>query len=388
MFKIQLQNNISTTGLLQFPREFYEISSDMHHPDAILVRSHNMHDMEFADSVKVVGRAGTGVNNIPVAKLTKMGIPVLNAVGANANAVRELVIAGMLLASRNIWQAWQYVSSLDVNATEMEKNIEQHKKQFVGFELQGKTLGIIGLGSIGVKVANAAMGLGMQVVGYDPTITVNRAWELSSAVKQAQSVESLLAEADFVSLHIPLTTTTKNMLNAARLRLLKANVVILNFARDGIIDQAALLAALNEKKIFSYVTDFPTKDLLHHPRVISLPHLGASTFEAEENCAVMISKQVRDYLEKGNIVNSVNFPTIEMPNNPDCYRLAIVNENIPNVVAHISAKLGHAGLNIVSLLNGSREEIAYTLIDVNAEINDKLFKEINNIPGIIRIRKI
>jgi D-3-phosphoglycerate dehydrogenase len=387
MFKIQTLNSIATIGLNQFSSELYEVSPDIQHPDAILVRSHSMHDMSFLGSVKVVGRAGVGVNNIPTDKLTKLGIPVLNTVGANSNAVRELVIAGMLLASRNICQAWDYVRGLDCNSEEMEKQIEQNKKQFVGSELHGKVLGIVGLGSIGVKVANAAIDLGMHVIGYDPTITVNRAWELSAGVQQAHSIEALLKEVDFISLHIPLTDKTKNMINAERFELMKSNVILLNFARDGIIDNNALLEALNNKKLSAYVSDFPTIALKNHPRVISLPHLGASTKEAEDNCAIMIVKQVRDFLEIGTITNSVNFPTIEMPRNGG-ERISIVNANVPNVVAQISSKLGSSGLNILSLSNGSREDIAYTLIDVNAEVSDSLVKEIAEIQGIIRVRKL
>lgn len=388
MFKIQTLNSIATMGLNLFPSDLYEVSSKIKHPDAILVRSMNLHDMTFMSSVKVIGRAGVGVNNIPVKELTKLGIPVLNTVGANANAVRELVIAGMLLASRNICQAWDYVRQLNADESEFNNLIEQNKSQFVGSELLGKTLGVIGLGSIGVKVANSAMNLGMQVIGYDPTITVSRAWELSSGVKQARSLETLLSEVDFITLHVPLTETTKNMMNATRLKSLKHSITILNFARDDIIDNNALLTALNENKVSAYVTDFPSLQLKNHPRVISLPHLGASTKEAENNCAVMVVKQIRDFLEHGNIINSVNFPTIEMPRHEKSMRLSIVNANVPNIVAQISSKLGNAGLNILGLSNGSQDEIAYTLIDVNSDVSDTLLKEIAGIKGIMRVRRI
>jgi D-3-phosphoglycerate dehydrogenase len=388
MFKVQTLNAIAAIGLNQFPREIYEISSEIQHPDAILVRSQNMHDMTFSDSIKVVGRAGVGVNTIPVAKLTQAGIPVLNTVGANANAVRELVLAGMLLASRNICQAWDYVRQLQCDEQDLDQLIEQNKKHFVGSELLGKTLGIVGLGSIGVKVANAAMDLGMHVIGYDPTITVSRAWELSSGVQQAHTLNHLLKEVDFISFHVPLTEATKNMIDASRLKMMKNTAILLNFARDGIIDNAALLDALNAKTISGYVTDFPHNPLKNHPRVISLPHLGASTVEAEENCAIMIGKQVREFLENGNIINSVNFPTIEMPRHEEGVRIAIVNANVPNIVAQISSKLGSAGLNILSLSNASRDEIAYTLIDVNQGVTEKLLKEIATIQGIIRVRKV
>lgn len=389
MFKIQTLNAIATIGLKQLPADLYEVSPDLANPDAILVRSQRMHDMTFPASLKVVGRAGAGVNNIPVNELTKLGIPVLNTPGANANAVRELVIAGMLLASRNICQAWDYVRHLESHdALAIEKHIEHDKKQFVGSELLGKTLGVIGLGSIGVKVANAAMNLGMHVIGYDPTITVNRAWELSSGVKQANSIENLLRESDFITFHVPLSDETKHMINDVRLNLMKPGVILLNFAREGIIDNEALFVALEEKKVFAYVSDFPSIKLKNHSRVISLPHLGASTKEAEENCAVMIAKQVSDYLENGNITNAVNFPTIEMQREKTSVRLSIVNTNVPNMVAQISSKLAEAKLNIISLSNGSRGDIAYTLIDVNAGVGDRLLKEIMSISGVIRTRLV
>jgi D-3-phosphoglycerate dehydrogenase len=388
MFKIQTLNAISPTGLDQFPHDSYEISSDMQDPDAILVRSGNMHDMKLPEATKVVGRAGAGVNNIPVDELTKIGIPVLNTPGANANAVRELVLAGMLLASRNICQAWNYVNQLKTPDAELDKQIEKDKKQFVGFELMGKTLGVIGLGSIGVKVANAAMHLGMRVIGFDPTITVNRAWELSSNVQQARDIEAVLKESDFLTFHVPLTPETKNMLDKNRIQHLKDGVVILNFARDGILDNEALFAALEDKKVFAYVTDFPAPKMKDHPRVISLPHLGASTTEAEENCAVMIVKQVRDFLETGAITNSANFPAIEMPLSPNGFRLAVVNRNVPNMVAQISSVLADAKLNILSLLNKSRDEIAYTLIDVNSAVTDDVLRDIGKIEGVVQVRKI
>lgn len=389
MFNVQTLNAISQSGLKSFSKENYAVSGESSEPDAILVRSANMHDVEIPDSVNVVGRAGVGVNNIPVAKLTARGIPVMNTVGANANAVRELVIAGLLLASRNICQAWHYVNQLETNDAEvLEKQIEQNKKQFVGMELCGKTLGVIGLGSIGVKVANSAMNLGMHVIGYDPTITINRAWELSSGVEQALQIDKVFRDADFITFHVPLNDSTKKMLNATRMSLLKPGVVILNFARDGIIDNTALKAALIEKKIGAYVSDFPHLELKNFPEVISLPHLGASTQEAEENCAVMIVKQVRDFLENGNITSSVNFPTIEMPRNNSAERISIVNENIPNVVAQISSKLGSLGININGLMNGSRDNIAYTLIDISVAIDQKLLDEIKTIKGVIRVRDL
>ncbi len=388
MFKIQTLNAISPIGLNQFPRDLYEVASEIQNPDAILVRSYTMHDMPIPHSVKVVGRAGAGVNNIPIEALTKRGIPVFNTPGANANAVRELVIAGMLAASRHICQAWDYVRRLQSEGEQLEKEIEQNKKQFVGFELMGKTLGVIGLGSIGVKVANAAIHLGMEVMGYDPAISVNRAWELSANVQQARNLDELLMKSDFVTIHVPLMNETKHMIHHSRMQLMKPGVVILNFSREGIIDNEALLDALNEKKIFAYVNDFPCAKLKEHPRVISLPHLGASTKEAEENCAVMLTKQIREFLETGAIGYSANFPTVDIPRHTMGVRLSIVNANIPNMVAQISSKLASAGLNILSLLNKSRENIAYTVIDVHTEISDALIKEILNIEGVVQLRKL
>lgn len=389
MFKIQTLNTISNNGLRLFPADHYSLGESLSDPDAILVRSHAMHGMPLPSSLKVIGRAGAGVNNIPVAQCTDIGIPVFNTPGANANAVRELVVAGMFLASRNICQAWHYVNQLQqTDPAALDKQIEQDKKQFVGFELYGKTLGVVGLGSIGVKVANTAISLGMDVIGYDPTITVNRAWELSANVKQARSIEDLLKESDFITFHVPLNDETRHMLNNQRISLLKKNAVLLNFARDGIIDNDALEAALNANKILAYVTDFPAVHLKNHPRVISLPHLGASTLEAEENCAVMIVKQVRDFLENGTITYSVNFPALEMPVNDQCHRISVVNVNVPNMVAQMSAKIAEDKQNIVSLLNKSRDNIAYTLIDVNQPVSDALLQKIAGIEGVRQVRRI
>lgn len=387
MFKIQTLNTISAAGLNQFPRELYEIASEMHLPDAILVRSQSMHDMPIADTVRVIGRAGAGLNNIPIAELTERGIPVFNTPGANANAVCELVIAGMLLASRNICHAWRYVNELEAD-DQLHHVIEQNKKKFVGFELMGKTIGIIGLGNIGVRVANAALSLGMDVIGHDPDITINRAWELSSQVKKAENIDEVLMKADFISFHVPLTDKTKSMINHSRLHLMKKGVVILNFARDGIIDHISLIQALNEKKILAYVTDFPVEVLRTHPNVINLPHLGASTKEAEENCAIMLAKQVRKFFETGTIQNAVNFPQVDLlPNNAGS-RIAIVNANIPNMVAQISSSLANVGLNIISLINKSRDNIAYTVIDLDQTVNTSILATIGHIEGIKQLRLI
>jgi len=387
MYKIQTLNPIDAQGLAQFPSTLYTVANDLSDPDAILLRSAVLHDKELPASVKVIARAGAGVNNIPIEKFTRLGVPVLNTPGANANAVKELVIAGMLLGCRNLCQAWDWVKTLDGDDAQLNVQIEKEKKKFAGTELPGKTLGIIGLGNIGVKVANAAVALGMRVIGFDPTITIKRAWELSANVEEASQVDDLIKQADFISLHVPLTPETKHLINAQRLKLMKSNAILLNFSRDGIVDKAALQTALDHKKISTYVCDFPCAQLKNHPQVISLPHLGASTQEAETTCAIMAAKQVRDYLEYGTIVNSVNFPSVEMPVNEGS-RLAIVNANIPNMVAQISTKLAEANLNIIDLLNKSRDEIAYTLIDVSGEVSEDLVGELKAIHGVIGVRRI
>lgn len=387
MYKIQALNAISPAGLNQFPKDKYIISNEIQDPDAILVRSYDLHKMAIPSSVEVIGRAGAGVNNIPVAALTKLGIPVLNTPGANSNAVRELVIAGMLLASRNIFRALNYVDQLKPLDGNFDKQVEQDKKQFVGYELLGKTIGVIGLGNVGVKVANAAINLGMHAIGYDPAITVHRAWELSSLVKQATSIEQVIAHSDFISLHVPLSEQTRKLINHDRLHMMKHGVVILNFARHEIVDNEAIIQAIAEKKLSAYVCDFPSATLLKVPHVISLPHLGASTKEAEENCAVMIVDQVKRFLEEGTIINSVNFPSTESLTRCKV-RLTIVNENIPNMVAQISSALGDAHLNIASLINKSNDSIAYTIIDLNDDVTNETLDKIKNINGIIRARKI
>ncbi len=385
MYKVLTLNNIAVAGLERLPRDRYEVASEIAHPDAILLRSFKMHDMPIPDSLQCVGRAGAGVNNIPVDKLSERGIPVFNAPGANANAVKELVLAGMLLAARNICQAWEFTRALGGDDAELAKAVEQGKKQYAGFELAGRTLGVIGLGAIGRQVANTALALGMKVVGFDPGITVQGAWQLSSQVRQAASVDDLLTQVDFVSFHVPLMDSTRNMINAERLRLMRDGATILNFARGGIVDEAAVLAALDEGRLNAYVCDFPSNANKQHPRVIALPHLGASTAEAEENCAVMVAEQIRDYLEQGNIVNSVNFPEVVMPRTGGG-RLAVANRNVPNMVGQITTALAEAGLNIVDLLNKSRGEVAYTLVDVEAAIAPEVADAIAAIDGVLRVR--
>jgi len=385
MFKIQTLNNISVVGLNRLPRESYEIASELANPDAILVRSAKMHDLVIPASLKAVGRAGAGVNNIPVQAMSERGIVVFNAPGANANAVKELVIAGMLLAARNIAQGWQFAGRLEGDDASIGKAVEAGKKQFVGFELPGRTLGVIGLGAIGVLVANAARALGMRVIGYDPSITVRSAWKLEADVEAALSVDDLVARSDFITFHVPLTDQTRHMINADRIRSMKDGAVLLNFSRDGIIDDDAAVTALDAGKLYAYVCDFPSNLLKNHPRVVALPHLGASTREAEENCAVMVADQVRAYLEDGNVTNSVNFPEINLPRNGG-YRMAVVNSNVPNMVGQISTDLAEAGLNIVDMLNRSRSELAVTLIDIDRPCPEDTARRIADIDGVLSVR--
>jgi D-3-phosphoglycerate dehydrogenase len=387
MRKILTLNNIAPVGLEHFPRDSYEVASEMQHPDAILLRSCNMHDMDVPASVKAIGRAGAGVNNIPVERMSLAGIPVFNAPGANANAVKELVIAGMLMASRNLCPAWDFSRSLEGDDATIHKAVEAGKKQFVGFELPGKTLGVVGLGAIGVQVANGALALGMNVIGFDPDITVKRAWQMSSDVRQAASIEEMLANADYVTFHVPLVDATRNMINAERLKLIKDNAIILNFSRNGVVDDEAVVAALDAGKVYSYVCDFPSNLLKNHPRVVTLPHLGASTQQAEDNCAIMVVAEVRDYLENGNVRNSVNFPEMQMPRN-GVNRIAVVNENVPNMLGQISTCIAEAGLNILDMLNKSRNELAYTLVDVDADVTSECLQHLADIKGVLNVRSL
>ncbi len=386
MFKIQTLNNISVAGLNRLPRERYEVASELASPDAILVRSAKMHDMVIPDTVKAIGRAGAGVNNIPVPAMSGRGIAVFNAPGANANAVKELVLAGMLIAARNIAQAARFSRSLEGDDAAINQAVEAGKKQFVGFELPGRTLGVIGLGAIGVLVANAARALGMKVIGYDPSITVRAAWRLQADVEAALSVDDLVARSDFVTFHVPLTDQTRHMINAERIANMRTGAVLLNFSRSGIIDDDAAVTALDAGKLYAYVCDFPSNLLKDHPRVVTLPHLGASTREAEDNCAVMVADQVRAFLEDGNVSNSVNFPEIHLPRNGGGYRIAVVNRNVPNMVGQISTDLAEAGLNIVDMLNRSRGELAVTLIDIERQCPKETAKRIAGIDGVLSVR--
>jgi len=385
-YRILTLNNISARGLERLPRDRYEIAPDVEKPDAILVRSADMHAIAIPDTVLAVGRAGAGVNNIPVAELSKRGIPVFNSPGANANAVKELVLAGLFLAARNICPAWSFARSQTGDDRTIDEAVEKGKNKFVGFELPGRTLGVVGLGAVGVEVANSALSLGMKVLGYDPQITVQRAWQLSSSVEQALSLDDLFARADAITVHVPLNDHTKKLVNEARLKLMKKSGIVLNFARAPIVDDEAVIAALDSGRLHSYICDFPKNALKDHPKVVTLPHLGASTGEAEENCAVMVAEQVRDFLENGNIRNSVNYPEAVMPRAPNAPRLVIANSNVPNMVGQISTSLASARINIADLLNKSRGEYAYTLIDTDTAVSEGVLKQIRGISGVLSAR--
>jgi D-3-phosphoglycerate dehydrogenase len=382
--KVLTLNAISARGLARLP-EHYVVGGDVTEPDAILVRSANMHEMDIPASVRAVARAGAGTNNIPVKKLSERGVPVFNAPGANANAVKELVIAGMLMGARNLLPALKFVEGLAGSDDEMHRATEAGKKQFAGMELPGRTLGVIGLGAIGSHVAEAAIGLGMNVVGYDPAITVDAAWRLPSQVKRAESVEDVLRVSDFVSLHVPLLDATRNLINPARVGLMRPGAVLLNFSREGVVDNAAVIEALDAGKLHAYICDFPANALKGHARAVALPHLGASTEEAEENCAVMVADQLADYLEHGNILNSVNFPNVSMARE-SAFRIAIANANVPNMVGQISAALAGAGLNIHNMVNKSKGDMAYTLVDVDSPVADKVLQQLAAIDGVLAVR--
>ena len=384
-FRILTLNNIASEGLERFPRERYEVGAEVVDPHAILVRSYDMHGMDIPVSLHAVGRAGAGVNNIPVAKLSELGIPVFNAPGANANAVKELVIAAILIAARNLASAWEYVRDLEGSDEDIVRAVEAGKKQFVGFELPGRTLGVIGLGAIGVEVANAALDLGMSVIGYDPKITVERAWQLSSGVKQAADLDEVCSHADILTSHVPFNDRTRGLLSRERLALLPKGAVVLNFAREGIIDEEALVAAIDAGAISSYVTDFPSRLLIGHDRVTCLPHLGASTREAEENSAVMVANNLREFLENGNIRHTVNFPEA-MLRRTRPHRLAITNANVPNMVGQVSTALAEDDINIADLLNVSRNDVAHTLVDLDGPARAETLQRIRAIDGILSLR--
>lgn len=387
-FKVLTLNNIALAGLERLPRSRYEVASEIGHPDAVIVRSADMHKTEVPASVKAIARAGAGVNNIPVDQMSRRGVPVFNAPGANANAVKELVLGGILLAARNLCESWDYVRSLEGSEDELHRAVESGKKRFVGFELPGRTLGVIGLGAIGVEVANSALSLGMQVTGFDPKMTVQRAWQLNSGVRQAMSLDDLFSRSQVVTVHVPLAEGTKALVNADRLALMKPGGVLLNFSRGAIVDDDAVLASLDEGRLARYVTDFPSAANKAHPKVIALPHLGASTREAEENCAIMVAENLRDFLENGNIRHAVNFPEAVLPRIEGNTRIAIANANVPNMVGQISTALAAAGLNISDLLNKSRGDVAYTLADVDGKLPGEVLDQLAAIEGVLSLRVI
>jgi len=386
-YQILTLNQIAAIGLERFPRARYTVGKSVEHPDAILVRSHNMHELSLPASVRAIGRAGAGTNNIPVAEMSKRGVPVFNAPGANANAVKEIVFTAILLAARNVIPALRYVASLKADAPDLDKLVEDGKKQFAGVELTNRTLGVIGLGAIGSLVADTAIKLEMKVIGFDPEITVDAAWRLPSSVRRAISIEGLLRQSDYVTLHVPLVAMTHHLIDAKRLAFVKPGAVLLNFSREAIVDAEAIVTALRAGQLKYYLCDFPSATLLAEPGFAALPHLGATTEEAEENCAVMVVDQVREYLEHGAVVNAVNFPNVEMPRESP-YRVAIANANVPNMVGQISTAMAQAGLNIHNMVNKSRGEMAYTLVDVDSPVLEPVVSAIAGIDGVLAVRAI
>jgi len=384
-FNVLVLNQISTNGLSRLPAERYTVGKGLPHPDAVLVRSADMHSVDIPPSIQAIARAGAGTNNIPVKALSQRGVPVFNAPGANANAVKELVLTGMLLAARNVPAALRFVSGLDPQMPDMDRAVEDGKKSFAGFELAGQTLGIVGLGKVGCLVADAAIKLGMNVMGYDPEITVDAAWSLPSQVKKAASVTEVLKNANFISLHVPLVEATRDLVNADNIGLTRPGTVLLNFSREGVVNESAVLAALTRKHLGWYVCDFPSGAINTHERVIALPHLGASTREAEENCAIMVVDQLRDYLEHGNVVNAVNFPSVSMARE-SAFRVAIANANVPNMLGQISTAMARAGLNIHNMVNKSRGDVAYTLVDVDSPVSANVLNDMAAIDGVLAVR--
>jgi len=387
MYKVRTYNQISSKGLDRFPRDRYEIASEFSEPDAFMLRSHKLHNEEIPASVCAVARAGAGVNNIPVAEFTQKGIVVFNTPGANANAVKELIASALFMASRDIFGGMSYVQGLtDIkDGAEMSTLLEKQKKQFAGCEVAGKTLGVVGLGAIGSMVANMALELGMNVVGYDPAISVEAAWRLSSNVEKMDNLQSILARADFITLHVPALEVTRHLINADTLKTMKSSAILLNFAREEVVDASAVQNALDSGKLGKYVTDFPTPELLGRNDVLLMPHIGASTEEAEENCAMMAADQLMDYLENGNIVNSVNFPATKMPRNGG-YRITFCNENVPKVLGSVLSLLADRSMNVIDMVNKSRDDIAYNIVDIASEPTAELLNEIRNVEGIIVVR--
>jgi D-3-phosphoglycerate dehydrogenase len=387
MFRIQTMNKISPKGLELFSRDQYEIAGELPNPDAILVRSADMHSIIIPDSVKAIARAGAGYNNIPVTTYTNRGIVVFNTPGANANAVKELAIAALLVSSRNIVGGINWAVSIADKADEVPDLVEKGKSRFEGPEIRGKTLGVIGLGAIGVMVANDAIALGMNVIGYDPFISVEAAWNLSRQAVRADTLEGLLGKSDYVTLHLPLADTTRGILNAEKFRFMKKDARLINLARGGLVNEADIIDALRAEKLSAYITDFPSAEILRCPRVICVPHLGASTPEAEENCAIMAAQQLKDFLEAGVIINSVNLPRCKLDSSAH-FRLLVINRNIPNMVGQITTILAGASINITDLINHHRDEYAYNIIDTEQKIPDAVLDQLKAVSGIIRVRTI
>ena len=387
-FRVQTFNAISGAGLSRFPDDLYDVGASLADPDALLVRSAKLHDTPIPDSVLAVARAGAGTNNIPVAAMTERGVPVFNTPGANANAVKELVLAGLFIASRNLIPAARIAHTLEGDDAAIARAVEAGKKQFIGFELPGRTLGVIGLGAIGVQVANAALGLGLSVVGFDPGISVEHAWHLSAEVERAESIEDVFRRADILTVHVPLIEATRGLVSTQRIALMKDSAVILNFARAEIVDEGAVISALDADALRGYVCDFPSTNVHKHPKCISLPHLGASTREAESNCAIMAVDELRGFLEDGQVHNSVNFPEAVMPREEGTHRVLIVNRNVPNMVGQVSTIVAQHGENIANLLNRSRGELAVTLVDVEGEVELPTLEELRGIDGVLSARLI
>jgi len=387
-FRVQTFNAISGAGLSRFPDDLYDVGASLADPDALLVRSAKLHDTPIPDSVLAVARAGAGTNNIPVADMTERGVPVFNTPGANANAVKELVLAGLFIASRNLIPAARFAHTLEGDDAAIARAVEAGKKQFIGFELPGRTLGVIGLGAIGVQVANAALGLGLSVVGFDPGISVEHAWHLSAEVERAESIEDVFSRADILTVHVPLIEATRGLVSTQRIALMKDSAVILNFARAEIVDEGAVISALDADALRGYVCDFPSTNVHKHPKCISLPHLGASTREAESNCAIMAVDELRGFLEDGQVHNSVNFPEAVMPREEGTHRVLIVNRNVPNMVGQVSTIVAQHGENIANLLNRSRGELAVTLVDVEGEVELPTLEELRGIDGVLSARLI
>jgi D-3-phosphoglycerate dehydrogenase len=387
VFRIRTLNNIADVGLSRFPADLYEVGPAVENPDAIVVRSTTVDAPADGTNLKAVGRAGVGVNNIPVARMSALGIPVFNAPGANANAVKELVVAGLVLACRRICQAWEFARQLEGTDDEIGRAVEAGKKAFAGYELPGRTLGVVGLGAIGRLVANAGVNLGMQVVGFDPGLTVEGAWQLSSSVRRARSLEDVFRDADFLTVHVPLADATRHLVNAERLFLMKKGSVLLNFAREAIVDEGAVIAALDDGTLDAYVCDFPSNATTAHPRCVALPHVGASSAEAEDNSAIMVVDQLRDFLENGNVRNAVNFPEVIAPRHTD-NRLVCAHANVPNMLGRISDVLGRAGLNIHDMINASRGDVAYTLVDLDSPVAPEIVSAIAGTTGIAMVRLV